>query len=113
MGRADYYLPGSNNSRCQECSQKYKINELRLRWDGFLVCWRCFENRQPQDFLRGFPDLPAAPVTTSSPPFVYIGTFSEEQNPRLIAAASPQAGNMHGVSPTYAYNGLVGSITIG
>ncbi len=95
MGRADYYKSGDWNSRCQECGEKYKFSQLRLRWDFFYVCWRCFENRNPQDFLRGFPDLPAAPLTTSDPPFVYIGTFLETQDQRqagVVQAGTQQAG---------------------
>jgi hypothetical protein len=87
MGRADYWQPGDNNSRCQECGEKYKISQLRLRWDNFLVCWRCWEPRQPQDYLRGFPDLPSAPLTTSDPPFVYVGNFLSTPDNRRIDAS--------------------------
>jgi hypothetical protein len=87
MGRADFWKPGSYNGRCQECGEKYKFLELRLRWDFFWVCWRCFENRQPQDYLRGFPDNPSVPVSTSDPPFVFVGNFLETPNQRLMDAA--------------------------
>ena len=33
------------------------------RWDGFMVDERCWEPRQPQDFVRGVADYQAPPFT--------------------------------------------------
>jgi hypothetical protein len=63
MGRFDYYEAGSWDVRCDECGFKYKAEGLRLRWDGFMVCERCWEPRQPQDFVRGIVDQQAPPWT--------------------------------------------------
>lgn len=34
---------------------------MQTRWDGLIVDRKCFEYRHPQDFVRGVPDLMAAP----------------------------------------------------
>ena len=75
-GPADYYAEGQWNVRCQECSVKCKSNEVRKRWDGLLVCWRCFEVRNPQDYVRGVRDDQSIPFSTSDPPFVFDGIIS-------------------------------------
>jgi hypothetical protein len=37
---------------CDQCGRKYKESELRLRWDGLMVCTGDWEPRQPQDFVH-------------------------------------------------------------
>jgi hypothetical protein len=44
---------------CDVCGRKFKASQLQLRWDGVMVCEGDFENRQPQDFIRGVPDYQA------------------------------------------------------
>ena len=74
MGRADFYLEGAWNARCQECWKKIKSTEALKRWDGFWVCWRCYEIRNPQDFVRGIPDNQGVPWSTGNPPPIFIDT---------------------------------------
>jgi len=56
MGRSDFYDHGNHNMICQKCGQKYKRSEMREQWDHSWVCWYDYEERQPQDLLRGLPD---------------------------------------------------------
>jgi hypothetical protein len=74
MGSRDYYLEGAWNARCQECWKKIKSSEALKRWDGFWVCWRCYEIRNPQDFARGIPDNQGVPWSTGNPPPIFIDT---------------------------------------
>lgn len=63
MGRADYLEEGSWNARCSMCNAKRKSSDLVKNWQGQ---WRCplhNEPRHPQDFVRGVPDIQAAPWT--------------------------------------------------
>lgn len=60
-GRADYYAPGDWNVRCWECGGKYKASELVQHWQGYFVCVRCYEPRQPQDFVAGTQDVQTVP----------------------------------------------------
>ncbi len=110
MGKADFFQEREWNVRCQECWDKVKSGDIRRRWDNELVCPRCFEIRNPQDFVRGIPDNQSVPYSTADPTWIYEGNFAEQQNPRLMDAASPQWGAPSGA---YVYNGLMGSITMG
>jgi len=56
MSGRDYYKSGENNVICDQCGFKYKANELRKQWDGLWVCKKCFDKRNPQDFVRGVKD---------------------------------------------------------
>lgn len=54
MGRADYYRPGDYNRICDICGFKRKASDTAENWRGEIVCAdTCFENRHPQDFVRG------------------------------------------------------------
>ena len=47
---------GGYNVICDECGFKYKNNELVRRYDGFMVCRKCWEPRHPQEFVRARKD---------------------------------------------------------
>lgn len=40
------------NAICDICGWKYKASELRLRWDGWMVCDADYETRNILDFYR-------------------------------------------------------------
>lgn len=56
MGRADYYKDGSNNVQCDQCGFKYKAEELKQQWNGIWTCHKCWDYRNPQDYVSGVPD---------------------------------------------------------
>lgn len=62
MGHADYLLVGSYNVICDQCGKKYKNRVMKTQWDGLRVCERCFEFRNPQDFVRGVKDDQSVPI---------------------------------------------------
>ena len=65
MGHADYYKSGTWNGICDRCGSKFKFSDLKLEWDGLYVCTAngCFENRQPQDYVKGVRDDMSVPVS--------------------------------------------------
>ena len=65
MGHADYLRNGTYNGICDRCGSKFKFSDLKLEWDGLYVCTAngCFENRQPQDYVKGVRDDMAVPVS--------------------------------------------------
>ena len=72
-GPADYLEFGKWNVICQRCGVKYKNDEVEQEWTGLLVCKKkCFENRHPQDFVRGVPDDQSVPYTSPEPTDVYV-----------------------------------------
>lgn len=48
------YRKGDYWAICDECGFKYHVKEagMKLRWDGAFVDPKCWEIRQPQDFIR-------------------------------------------------------------
>jgi hypothetical protein len=61
MGISDYLNPGDWNASCSMCGHKRKASEMVKNWQGM---WRCPEHneaRQPQDFVRGVPDIQTPP----------------------------------------------------
>ena len=62
-GPKDYFKEGDWNAFCDVCGFKYKASELRKRWDGMMVCSRDYEERHPQDFIRGIRETPAPPFS--------------------------------------------------
>ena len=63
MSSRPRYDKGDWKAICDSCGREVKASELRKRWDGFMVDDRCFETRQPQDFVRGVADY-QAPIFT-------------------------------------------------
>jgi hypothetical protein len=65
MSSVPRYDSGSWNVICDQCGRQYKANELKLRWDGLMVCSGDWEPRQPQDFVHGVADKQAPPFARS------------------------------------------------
>ena len=61
MSNISVYSKGSWNVICDVCGKQYKSTDLRKRWDNLWVCFRDYEERQPQDFVRGVADTQAVP----------------------------------------------------
>lgn len=59
----DRYIKGDWNAICDVCGFEYKASELRLRWDGYLVCPEDWESRHAQDFIRTVKDDQSVPWT--------------------------------------------------
>jgi hypothetical protein len=74
MGHADYLRNGDWNCICDRCGSKFKFSQLKLEWDGLYVCTAngCFENRQPQDYVKGVRDDMSVPVSRPDQPPIYI-----------------------------------------
>lgn len=59
--KKNYYESGGWNLICDSCSIKYKASKAKQRWDGFIVCPNCYEQRHPQDFVRSRQDKITVP----------------------------------------------------
>lgn len=81
MSYTPRYDNGSWNVICDACGRQYKSNELRLRWDGLMVCSGDWEPRQPQDFVHGVADKIAPPYvrSESSDTFLFVCTLITTQ----------------------------------
>lgn len=78
MGHADYYKHGDYNVICDRCGFKYKASETKLEWTGFLVCRTCYEERHPQDFVRGVKDVQQVPIARPERPIRELGNITAD-----------------------------------
>lgn len=72
MARNAFYKKGSWNAICDRCGFQFKSSEMRKTWEGYWVDQKCFETRQPQDFVRGIPDPQAVPWDRPRAGLVFI-----------------------------------------
>ena len=68
----NYYIVGEWNLICDVCGKKIKSGKSRHRWDGFVVCEGCYEERHPQDFVRARVDKISVPFQRPIPPYVFV-----------------------------------------
>jgi hypothetical protein len=71
-GRSNYLKRGSWNVICMRCGDKLKADMAQLEWDNLWVCKECFEERQPQDFTRGYIDKQIPPYLSPEPPDNFV-----------------------------------------
>ncbi|CAB4216902.1 hypothetical protein UFOVP1590_14 [uncultured Caudovirales phage] len=72
MSSKSYYLKGSWSCVCDRCGVEYKSGELQKEWNGLMTCSNCFEQRQPQDFVRGVADIQTVPWSRDEPADTFI-----------------------------------------
>ena len=75
----NYYKSGAWNAICDVCGFKFKSDQLRKRWDGFMVCAPDWESRHPADFLPPPATPRVLPWTRPEPTDVFISvTYGAE-----------------------------------
>jgi len=72
MGDADYFAKGSYNVICDQCDRKMKSFEAYHQYDGLIVCRRCYDPRQSQDFVRGVRDRQSVPDPRPDPDPTFV-----------------------------------------
>ena len=79
FGKRDpYYKKGDWNVICDRCGFKRKASECRMQWNNLFVCYpECYEERNAQDFLRGFPDHQSVPIARPEQTDVFLTTGIE------------------------------------
>jgi hypothetical protein len=72
LGSRDYHVPGGHKAVCDVCGFVYHGQELRKRWDGLMVCPADFEQRHPQDLIRGIIDRQTPPFIRDRPALTFV-----------------------------------------
>lgn len=72
----NYYVSGQFNVTCDVCSEKIKAGQAKKRWDGFITCPNCFEERHPQDFVRARQDKISVPFSRPIPTLIFTVNHS-------------------------------------
>jgi len=101
---------GSWNVICDSCGRQFKDTELRLRWDGLMVCSGDWEPRQPQDFVHGVADIQAPPWARpeSSDNFIFVCTQITAQGIADYGVADcAHAGRDNGYRPVCTMEGSI------
>lgn len=82
-GRADFLTLGDWNCVCFQCGRKRKASTMQKHWQGYWVCPEHWEPRQPQDFVRGVPDVQAPPWTQPMPADVFVASGVPDFDPYI------------------------------
>lgn len=61
--RDTWFKSGKWNAVCDVCGFNFKNTDLKLRWDGLMVCKDDWETRHPQELIRPIPDRTQVPWT--------------------------------------------------
>jgi hypothetical protein len=69
---------------CDRCGFKYRSDELKLEWTGLRVCDPCFEQRHPQDFVRGRRDHQEVPWVRPRPDDIELLAFYRHEDGTII-----------------------------
>lgn len=93
LGRADYLQLGDWNAACGYCGRKRKASELKqlppgVPGAGLYVCPEHWFEQQPQDFVRGIPDQPAAPWVQPSVDIMTVPTYNIDEDGNQSVATS-------------------------
>ena len=93
--------PGSWRVVCDICGLQFPSTSMQTRWDGLIVDRRCFEYRHPQDFVRGVPDMMAAPFVRrdNDPVFSPYCTVGGQSGYAGFAVAGCMIAGNNTVSP--------------
>ena len=101
MSHADYLELGDYNAICFNCGHKFKASELIKHWQGYYVCPRCWESRQPQDFVRNPTDPQPVPWSQPQPGAVYAAVCSPDDQTAIPRRAIPGCFKPGYIAPTY------------
>jgi hypothetical protein len=70
------YIPGDFWRICEVCGFEYRASQTKKRWDGLITCFADWEERHPQDFVRGRVDRQNVPDPRPEQIDVLIGPLS-------------------------------------
>ena len=95
----NFFSDGQWNFTCHLCGRKEKSGKAVKTWDGFRVCQRHKEVRNPQDLMRGVRGEQPVEWTAPEPPDQYI-TYCSLRARQAIADGG-SAGCMIASSPPW------------
>lgn len=100
-GKADFLELGDWNAQCYQCGRKFKASSLRRYWQGYYVCEKHWETRQPQDFARGVPDNQSPPWAQPMPGYVFGLMCTPNGQSAVPGQAEPGCAYPGYLSPMY------------
>lgn len=82
------YQAGNPWKICDRCGFKKRASATRKEWTGLIVCMECFEERHPQDFVRGRMDRQNVPEPRPEPVDNIIGPLTTTTTAAAVAGAT-------------------------
>jgi hypothetical protein len=82
------YIKGDFWRICEECGFKKRASETMKRWDGLFVCADDFEERHPQDFVRGRADRQTVPNPRPETVNSFVGALTTQVTATSNAGSS-------------------------
>lgn len=82
------YIAGNFWRICDVCGFKVRASQTRKQWDGLIVCLKDFEERHPQDFVRGRKDIQNVPEPRPEPIDTLIGNLRTETTADALAGST-------------------------
>lgn len=76
MGRKLHYKPGSFYRTDDRTGFPQRAEKTRKEWTGLIVDEKVWEPRQPQDLVKGVPDIQAVPDPRPLGSDIYVGPIS-------------------------------------
>ena len=73
---------------CDVCGFQYRSSQTRKRWDGLWTCLPDFEERHPQDFVRGRRDNENVPEPRPEPITMLVGPLTTTLSAAAVAGAT-------------------------
>jgi hypothetical protein len=96
-----FYKPGSFWRICDRTGFKVRAEHTQKQWNNIIVRDRSFENRQPQDFVRGRRDDQTVPQPRPRQVNVFLGTQT------TVVSASTGSAFSDGFSLGFGVESLV------
>lgn len=82
------YVKGDFWRVCDVCGFEYRASQTRKRWDNLIVCQADFEERHPQDFVRGRADRQTVPDPRPETVDIVIGPLTTSLLQAAVAGAT-------------------------
>lgn len=82
------YIPGDFWRLCDVCGFKVRSSQTYKRWDNQMVCRADFEERHPQDFVRGRKDHQNVPDPRPESVDRFLGPLSTVTTAASITGAT-------------------------
>lgn len=81
---------------CSVCGFRFKSDQIKRRWDGQMVCYKDYENRNILDFMRVQPEVGAVPYAVP-----------EQQPDQFISVTYLSSARAGDAIAGYAVSGIV------
>lgn len=96
----DIFISGEWNALCDKCGFQFKASDLTTDWQGYKVCSKDLDKRNPQDFVRSRPETIIPPWSRPEPEDVFVGGLCTGSGRSSYATYAVAGCAIAGLAPT-------------